>query len=305
MRVLESMKEFKYHRIILLTGKGGVGKTTITAALGRAMSQGGRRVLVSEPAYSETDELPLARQLGLNGNPKGICTAGASLYYTGLRARIGHETFLRTVIPSPRLIRAALKSKAVARFLIAAPSLHEMGLFYHLLTLLNQTEADGRRSFDTIIVDMPATGHALALTQLPDILLRLIPSGPIARALKQGQAILNDPEQGAAWVVSLPQQLPVSESLELIAGLEETRMYCAGVLLNMMPRERFDDQEVKQLRQWCESYGWIGENVLVRGLDAEASEERLKASVDRPVVRIPFVSDLGDIDAIVEEMVRN
>ena len=305
MRVLEGMAEFKHHRIILLTGKGGVGKTTLTAALGRAMAKGGRRVLVSEPAYSETDELPLARQLGLHGNPKGICTVSTNFFYTGLRARTGHETFLRTVIPSPRLIRAALKSKAVARFLIAAPSLHEMGLFYHLLTLLDQTESDGSRCFDTIIVDMPATGHALALTQLPDILLRLIPSGPIARALKRGQAILNDPEQGAAWIVSLPQQLPVSESLELIAGLEETRMYCAGILLNMMPRERFDEAEVKQLRAWCESYGWIGENVLVRGLDADASEDRLKASIDRPVVRVPFVSDLGEIDAIVEEMVRS
>ncbi len=298
------MNEFKHHRVILLTGKGGVGKTTLTAALGRAMAKSGRRVLVTEPAYSDTDELPLARLLGLEGNPKGIQTLGPDLFYTGLRARIGHETFLRTVIPSPRLIRAALKSKAVARFLIAAPSLHEMGLFYHLLTLINQTESDGRRAFDSIIMDMPATGHALALTQLPDILLRLIPSGPIARALKQGQEILNDPEQGAAWIVSLPQQLPVSESLELIEGLEETRMYCAGVLLNMMPRERFVEAEVEQLRMWCETHGWIGENVLVRGLDADASEARLKSAVQRPVVRIPYVSDLDEIDAVVEEMVR-
>ena len=71
-----------------------------------------------------------------------------------------------------------------------------MGLFYHLLTLLNQVDAEGKRDFDTIIVDMPATGHALALTQLPEILLRLIPSGPIAKALKEGQSILNDPNQG-------------------------------------------------------------------------------------------------------------
>lgn len=297
------MQDFKHHRVILLTGKGGVGKTTLTAALGRAMAKTGRRVLVSEPAYSDTDELPLARQLGLHGNPKGTHTVQENFFYTGLRARIGHETFLRTVIPSPRLIRAALKSKAVARFLIAAPSLHEMGLFYHLLTLLNQTDADDRRAFDTIIVDMPATGHALALTQLPDILLRLIPSGPIARALLQGQAILNDPEQGAAWIVSLPQQLPVSESLELIAGLEETRMYCAGVLLNMMPRERFSETEVNQLRGWCETHDWIGENVLVRGLDADASEARLKAAIERPVVRVPFVSDIGEIDVVIEDMV--
>jgi anion-transporting ArsA/GET3 family ATPase len=297
------MQDFKYHRVILLTGKGGVGKTTLTAALGRAMAKSGRRVLVSEPAYSETDELPLARQLGLKGNPKGIHSVQENFAYTGLRARIGHETFLRTVIPSPRLIRAALKSKAVARFLIAAPSLHEMGLFYHLLTLLNQTDADGGRAFDSIIVDMPATGHALALTQLPDILLRLIPSGPIARALLQGQAILNDPAQGAAWIVSLPQQLPVSESLELIAGLEETRMYCAGVLLNMMPRERFSEPEVEQLRGWCETHDWIGENVLVRGLDADASEARLKSAIQRPVIRVPHVSDITEIDAVIEAMV--
>ena len=293
----------QHHRVILLTGKGGVGKTTLTRALGSALAQRGRRVLVTEPAYSDSDELPLARLLNLPENPNGTCQVAPNLRYTALRARVGHETFLRTVIPSPRLIRAALKSKAVARFLIAAPSLHEMGLFYHLLTLLNQVDAEGKRDFDTIIVDMPATGHALALTQLPEILLRLIPSGPIAKALKEGQSILNDPNQGAAWIVTLPQQLPVTESIELIDGLKQSQMHCAGVLLNMLPREHFDDDEAQQLTEWCVAHGWIGKNVIARARDATASEARLKTLVDRPVIRVPFATKLDELDQVLGAMV--
>ena len=62
----------QHHRVILLTGKGGVGKTTLTKALGSALAQRGRRVLVTEPAYSDSDELPLARLLSLAENPNGI-----------------------------------------------------------------------------------------------------------------------------------------------------------------------------------------------------------------------------------------
>ena len=297
------MKAFAQHRIVLITGKGGVGKTTLTAAVGRALARNGRRVLVTEPAYSESDELPLARHLGLDANPKGYIPVDDKLTYTAMRARIGHETFLKTVIPTPRLIRAALRSRAVARFLIAAPSLHEMGLFYHILTLLNRESADGNKSFETILVDMPATGHALALTQLPEILLRLIPSGPIARALRQGQEIINDPSQGTSWVVSLPLQLPVTESLELVAGLEESRMHCSGVLLNMMPRESFDAEEQTFLSDLCTKHGWIGSHILARSADAMASEKRLSTTLEKPVFTIPHLTDLSDIDDLVNKMV--
>ena len=295
---------FAKHRIALITGKGGVGKTTLSAAIGRSLARSGRRVLLTEPAYSETDELPLARLLGLSTNPKGFVNVNENLTYTALRARTGHETFLRTVIPTPRLIRAALRSRAVARFLIAAPSLHEMGLFYHILTLLNEKGSDGSQAFDHIFVDMPATGHALALTQLPDILLRLIPSGPIARALRQGQDIINDPEQGTAWVVSLPLQLPVTESLELVAGLGDSHMHCSGVLLNMMPREVFAPEEREQLMRWCNEHDWIGSHILERSADAMASVERLREALPTPVRTVPNVRDLSEIDGLVHEMVQ-
>ena len=298
------MNAFSKHRIALITGKGGVGKTTLTAAIGRALAASGRKVLLTEPAYSETDELPLARLLGLDSNPKGYVPVTDGLTYTALRARTGHETFLRTVIPTPRLIRAALRSRAVARFLIAAPSLHEMGLFYHILTLLKREEREGVPAFDSILVDMPATGHALALTQLPEILLRLIPSGPIARALREGQQIINDPERGTAWVVSLPLQLPVTESLELIDGLKESSMHCSGVILNMMPRDVFDPNERELLGEWCTDHGWIGSHILARCADASASVDRLTESLDTPVLTVPRVRDVGDVDAIVKDMVE-
>src|SRR5258706_83390 len=83
--------------------------------------------------------------------------------------------------------------------------------------------ARGRPHHETILFDMPATGHALAMTELPDLLLRLIPRGPIAAALREGQTVMYDPERTTALVVTLAEALPVTESLELIAGLRRTR----------------------------------------------------------------------------------
>ncbi len=77
---------------------------------------------------------------------------------------------------------------------------------------------------------MPATGHTLALTSLPEILLDALPDGPIPRYMREGQAYLNDPEKGLAWIVTLPELLPVTEALELIDGLRATRVTPAGVI---------------------------------------------------------------------------
>ena len=61
------------------------------------------------------------------------------------------------------------------KFLVAAPSMHEMGLYYHLMMQLYAKNQDGEDLYDFVVIDMPATGHTLALTSLPEILLQLIP----------------------------------------------------------------------------------------------------------------------------------
>ena len=296
-----SSTTFLQQRIVLITGKGGVGKTTLSLCLARALARSGRKVLLTEPSTSDVDMPPLARLIGADPIADSPTSVTENLFYTPLLARVGHELFLRSVIPTPTMIRAALRSKAVSRFLTAAPSLHEMGLFYHLLMLLERRSESNQFSYDHIIVDMPATGHALALTQLPEILLRLIPKGPIAEALRRGKTIINDPKQGTSWVVSLPQKLPVTESMELIEGLNASDMHCSGVFLNMMPQFSFTERESVLLREWCQRFDWVGETVISRSEQASEARLRLAEELEMAVLEIPELNHLDDIESFFFE----
>jgi len=291
---------FLDRRVLLISGKGGVGRTTVTVALARAAARAGKRTLVCEIANPEGGPSAIGRLLGARSIGPEPAPIERNLDACHLWARTGHQGFLQSVLPSRTLVRAALRSKAVSKFLTAAPSFHEMGIFHHLLSLL-QAEEGGRLRHELVVLDMPATGHTLALTGLPDILLRLMPGGPIAALLEAGQAILNDPEQGAAWVVTLPEQLPVTEAIELLAGLEETRMPAGGVLLNRMPSDPFTADERAAVEGWLDGTDGVFGEVAFRRIEAaDEALARLHAAVSTPVLVLPEVPGLDPAAGLVD-----
>ncbi|NCG19443.1 MAG: hypothetical protein GWP91_10580, partial [Rhodobacterales bacterium] len=109
-------------RVALITGKGGVGRTTITAALGRAAAKRGLRVLLTEIGEPDGDYTPLARLFGhetLPGDPIGI---GPNLWGCTLWPRRGHELFFKRVIPVGPIARAAANNESLRKLLDSAPS---------------------------------------------------------------------------------------------------------------------------------------------------------------------------------------
>ncbi len=272
--------------------------------MAHAAARRGRRVLVAEVGDNAEDYSPLARYFGrdrLAVQPQPLAQGISGVV---LLARTGQEFFLRHVLRSSTLSRAALGSEAIRRLLAAAPSFREMGIFYQLLSLLRANRSDGSPEHDLVIVDMPATGHTLSLTGLPELLLRLIPSGPIATALREGQAFLNDPAKSAAWVVTLPETLPVSECLELLEGLRKTRMPIGGVLLNRVPVDPYRPEERAALEPILREHDVLGKDSFRRPLRARREAERLLVSTDVPVFALPEVDATGLIVAMTEAVVQ-
>lgn len=277
-------------RIHLVTGKGGVGRTTVSAALATAAARHGKRVLLTEIGDPEGGYSAIGRKFGreqLTPDPEPLGPPG--LRGCHVWATRGQELFARSVIPAGPLIRAALNSKALRKFVTAVPSLYELGVFFHLLTLLQAEDRDGRPEHEVIVADMPATGQTLALTSLPEILLDALPEGPIPRAMREGQVYLNDPTKCVAWVVTLPEVLPVTEALELIDGLRATHVMPAGVLLNRIPEDPFDPEEREALEALLAARPMHGELAFHRIGTAQAAEDRLRAGTELPIVRIPDV----------------
>ncbi len=278
-------------RAVLVTGKGGVGKTTVAASLARYAAQAGKRVLVAEIGTEDTTSSALADVLGLPALAGEPIEVAPNLHAVALQPSLGHQRFLRDVLPMKFLADAAIKTGSIRRFLSAAPTFPEMGVLYRLLDLVRMTRRDGSFEHELIIVDLPATGHALALAQIPASLLRIIPTGPIATAVREGLDLLEDVKRTGALIVTLPETLPVSEAIELARGIRENGIPLAHVVVNRVPFDPFDAKEAALVRELVSQplpAPVLGARTLERIDRAKTALERLRA-IDVPMTTLQDV----------------
>lgn len=289
-------------RVVLMTGKGGVGRSSMTAALATLAQRKGVRVLICDIGDDPNDYSPLARHFGFDRLPVHAEVIAPGIRGSVLLARSGQELFLKSVLRSGTLARAALSSDALRRLLSAGPSFKEMGVFFQLLTYLRAKRKDGAPEHELVLIDMPATGHTLSLTGLPELLLRLVPRGPIAAALREGQSYLNDPKLGAAWVVAIPETLPVSECLELLEGLHKTGMPIGGVLMNRVPFDPFTAAERVALQSPLERINPLGAEGFRRPVLARRELARLRQGTKLPIIEVPELPHTGLVAALANAL---
>ena len=228
--------------IHLFAGKGGVGRSTLAVASAQALAEKGYRTLLAE--IDEELEAPSSLALHLEGAPSvaelsaSPVEVGEHLSVVRLTGRRGQEIFLTSLFKVESVAKTLLGMEALQKLARVTPSLRELGAFYHLLSCMRKLSAlcGDLGEYDKIVLDLPATGHFLGMTALPELVLELIPKGPIAKALEEGQKILYDTRLTATWVVTLPEEWPVSEAIDLMKGLKENRLPIEGVLLNRLPK---------------------------------------------------------------------
>ncbi|MHB8877916.1 MAG: ArsA-related P-loop ATPase [Myxococcaceae bacterium] len=230
--------------MVLVTGKGGVGKTTVAAAVAKVFAKQGKRVLCGEVAPDSAAPSAMAEALGGGGIvTEEPLEVAPNIWAVLLTPAMGHRRFLQDTLPIKLLADAAMRSAAVRKFLMAAPGFADMGVMYRLLDLVRRKQPDGRFEFDACVIDSPATGHALALAQIPELLARVIPAGPIGRTAREGLELMTDPVQCGAVVVTLPETLPVTEAQELCAGLTKRRVPLLALVVNRVPADPFTSEE--------------------------------------------------------------
>jgi len=229
-------------RFLFVTGKGGVGKTTVAASLARALSQRGRRVLLAATDTAPYRELlPDARW---EDDPEAY---GERSFSVRLESEAALREYGRLLI-KPRLARQALfENRYVQGFLAALPGLPQWAVLGKAWYHATETE-HGVPRFDSVVFDAPATGHGLELLRLPKAIAELAPSGLLRRDAELCRQLLQDAARSCICLVTLPEELPTNETSELAARIQnEIGLPLGALLLNRALTPVFKPEERGQL----------------------------------------------------------
>lgn len=204
-------------RLLVVTGKGGVGKSAITAALGRSLAARGRRTLVLEVDPREN----LHQLLDIAPSGGKMVAAGERLYLQNLKPKDVVDWVVEDRLKIGMLARRVKRSAVYERFAEGAPGLKEMAIVGHCLRAVNH-EIESAPRVDTVVLDAPATGHGIYLLTAARLFAEAIDEGPVADLAREVADFVADGEETGVVVVTLAEELPVEESLELRAALDET-----------------------------------------------------------------------------------
>ena len=227
-------------KLTFVSGKGGVGKTTISLALALRAAGRGERILLAE-ANSEEQ---VARLLGRP--PTGPVEKGLLPNLCGINIRPDRsfEEYVLLQLRSKLLYRAVFENRFVRNFIEATPGLADLMIVGKIYSLIDR--------YDRIIVDAPATGHGLALLQIAGIVASAVRIGPLQTHASAIDGIVRDPAKTEIVIVTLPEEMPAAEAVEMGEKLGKEGLPLARVVLNQAvapPLSRREQEEFERLAE--------------------------------------------------------
>jgi anion-transporting ArsA/GET3 family ATPase len=294
---MDSLSIFQ-KRLIIVAGKGGVGKSTVSAALALAASRGGKRVLVAEihagERMSHFFEVP----------PVGseITQIRPNLFAVNIQPRDAMREYALMVLRFRTLYDLVFGNRFVRSFLQAFPGLNELVMlgkvWYHVEEVERRT---GRRRWDLVIVDAPPTGHGVFFLEFPEVALEAVPSGPLAAQLAKMRDLLTDPVRTSLQIVTVPEEMPVKEAIDLRRIVQQLRIPMGFVFVNavqptLFNKREYEDYELlRQLtRERHPELGPLYEAAQFQIQSWRNQEEHLaqiRRHLSLPRIELPFVYD--------------
>lgn len=286
-------------QIHFITGKGGVGKSLVACALARRFVDEGDRTLLVQVHAKDSH----AALLGIAPVGDDVAAAGRNLWTVNLHPAQAMREYALMTLKLETLYKAVFENRLTKTFLRFVPSLNEltmMGkLWFHAEERLDGGGlfgGSGQPRFDRIVVDCPSTGHALKLLSVSRVLTETLRVGPMVEKTRQMATVFGDARRSAIHVVTLPEELPVNETMELLAALDRDKTVHVGHLIvnQVMPRI-FDERTEAALRRVPD--GTDLDAVLAAG-KRRLGRERLEArelsrllQAGKPIVEVPLIPE--------------
>ncbi len=200
-------------RFIIVAGKGGVGKSVVCAALGLAAARRGLRTCIAE--LNTREKAPL-----FFGQPPHGYTYGKlrdNLFSINIQPEPALKEYGLMKLRFERLYKMVFENEAMKRLIRVIPGMNELFLLGKAFNMERERNRDGSPTWDLVIVDAPATGHGVSLLRLPETILKVADSGPMAEEVGAMRDLLLDPRRTLLNLVTLPEEMPVRETFELAA----------------------------------------------------------------------------------------
>ena len=301
-------------RFIFVTGKGGVGKTTVSAALGAHLAAAGRRTLVVVPTGTEK----AARLLGVPAIGNTPVEVRPNLYAVHIDPEDAMREYGLMVLKSRLLYDTLFDNRYVRGFFRGVPGLREWALLGKAWFLSGGASGEQQRSgkegsessFDVVVLDAPATGHGMEVLRVPRVIMDVAPGGRLRADTEAAWATLTDPAQSAMVLVSLAEELPVTETLELAHTLaDEMGLPIGALVLNMLKSPLFSPTERATLLDApVPTFPEGAEVALYYAVRRASSETVQEESANRleelrlPTVRLPLLpeepSGFSDVEGL-------
>jgi anion-transporting ArsA/GET3 family ATPase len=288
------MAELFDKRLLFVTGKGGVGKSTVALALGMAAASRGKRVIVCEVASQEhTSRVFRRSEVGFHE-----VEMADSLWTISIDPDRSLREYLVLQSPVKAMGELLSRSRIFTYMAAATPGLKELvtiGKIWELAQLDRRVKKG--REYDLVVVDAPATGHGIGFLQTPRTFAGIARVGPIRNQAEALDSFITDRRRTGAVIVSLPEEMPVNESELLERELSENvGVSVDRVYMNALYPERFSESDAERLASVADSVDG-GARAAVRAALSERRRavahrgqlDRLRKRVAAPVWTLPFV----------------
>ena len=280
-------------RLIFVTGKGGVGKSTVAIALGLLGARQGKRTIVVELAAQDRVRMALAVDEVETFVEHEVAPG---LFTISIEPQQAMDEYLRVKVGPVGHVLGS--SKLFQAFAMATPGMRELltvGKVWELAQLQRKTR--GAAPYDLVVVDAPASGHGLSILRTPRTFAEIARVGPIAHQGRTIGSTIADHTFTAVVAVATPEEMPVTETLVLRDALVSDGLALHDVIVNALYPARFDADEVAQLRAVAEDADSPLARAAIRAALSERARAanqqrqlaRLAAGIGERLVELPFV----------------
>jgi anion-transporting ArsA/GET3 family ATPase len=228
---------------MVVTGKGGVGKTTYAAAYAARLAAQGKRVLIAMCNAKERVSMMF------NSAPIGheVMTVARGIDAVNMLPRFALEEYGSMVLKSKTVYSLLFDNNYVRAFFDAVPGMHEWSMLGK--AWWHTTERDGDRfKYDVVILDAPATGHGIDMLRVPKVIVEVVPTGLLRRDAEVAWNMLRNPTETGIVLVSLAEEMPAQETYELASALyKDLGLPIRRIVANAVLPRLFDEAKSTEL----------------------------------------------------------